>query len=231
MRSLTLARRRQGAWRDMLNFHIIMPFYREYLFDVLKKDIGNMNVYWHPVCDPREMEYFKDNTEPWIKPLPCAPLIIPGDQCYRKINDFVDAGDIIDDHWYGFIGDDDIYAPGFCEKICKFINSKIVIFSMSRGDYSPATDSPYQWPAIPIYQHSLQDIRVANIDLCQMVVRGEILKKTRFGNSSVCDDGHYAETLKARWPKDICILSEIGVFKSFYEQGRYLTDVNTFRTK
>jgi hypothetical protein len=215
----------------MLNFHIIMPFHRGSLYEVLKRDIRNMGAVWHPVCDPDEIKYFENDTEPFIQPVRCDYLTIPGDQCYRKINDFIDQIAIIDDHYYGFIGDDDIYAPGFIQKICKFVTAKIIIFSMSRGDNSPPTDSPYQWPGIPIYQHKLDDIRVANIDLCQMIVRGDILKQTRFGNSSVCDDGHYAENLKNRWPEDILILSEIGVFKSFYEPGRYDTDINTHRTR
>ena len=51
----------------------------------------------------------------------------------------------------------------------------------------------YNWPPIPIYQNKLEDMRVANIDFCQMVVKGEILKQTRFHNASVCDDGNYAD--------------------------------------
>jgi len=215
----------------MLNFHITMPFHRHFLLETLKKDIGAMGVYWHPVCDPDEIKYFEGHNDEWIKPVLCNYLTIPGDQCYRKLNDFIDTGDIIDGHWYGFIGDDDIYAPGFCEKICRFINAKIVTFSMSRGDNSPPTDSPYQWPGAPLYQHTLDCIRVANIDLCQYAVKGEILRQTRFGNASVCDDGNYIVGVKNRWPADICILSEIGVFKSFYEPGRYATDINTHRVK
>jgi len=215
----------------MLNFHIVMAFYREYLHETIKQDIKNMDVYWHPVCEPHEIKYFEKDTEPFIQPI-VSEIKNHYMVGYEKLNKFIELATIIDDHYYGFLGDDDMYAPGFISKIMKFINAKIIIFSASRGDNSPApTDAAYQWPAIPLYLHKLNDIHVANIDLCQMIVRGDILKQTRFQEASSCDDGQYAENLRKKWPDDILILPEIGVFKSFYEKGRYNTDINTHRIR
>ncbi|MHA1342377.1 MAG: hypothetical protein ACTSQG_00190 [Promethearchaeota archaeon] len=204
-----------------MNFHVIVPFYRQHLTDELIKHFEPMDLIWHPVCDKVDIEPFKNIDKDWIKPVLCPPLKIPGETAYRKINDFIDAGDIIDDDYYGFIGDDDMYVPGFIDKI-KQQTAKIIIFSASRGQLTPDDDCIYKWPPIDLIINVLDDVRVAAIDFCQMIVKGEILKKTRFGIHDICDDGHYAENLKNTWPNDIQILPEIGVNKNYFQLGRYI---------
>lgn len=212
-----------------MDFHVIMPYHRSYLHDILKEQFSKMEVIWHPVCDPDEIKDFQNDTEEWIDPVSCCYLTIPGDQCYKKVNDFIESTIIVDDDYYGFLGDDDMYAPDFVNKIKKFIDAGVIITSMSRGDNYTTDQVMYNWPPVPIYQHKFDDVRVANIDFCQMIVRGWILKNTKFHNSSVCDDGEYAVHLKNVYGNDICFLPEIGVFKNFYEPNRYNTDVDTHR--
>ncbi len=206
-----------------MKFHAIMPFYRKHLAPILTKWFESMDVIWHPVCDHIDIEPFIGNTIPWIQPILCEPLKIPGDQCYRKINDFIEAPStiIVDEDYYGFIHDDDMYVPGFINKV-KQQTAKIICFSASRGEICPNDDAIYKWPPIPLILEKLDDIRVANIDMCQMIVKGEILRQTRFGNNSVCDDGHYAENLKSRWPNDILILPELGINFNYFQPGRYI---------
>jgi hypothetical protein len=55
-----------------------------------------------------------------------------------------------------------------------------------------------------------------------MIVKGEILRQTQFGNNDVCDDGNYAEYLKSKWPNEILILPEIGINFNYFQPGRYL---------
>ena len=205
-----------------------MPYHRSYLHDTLKEDLSHKGVIWHPICDSDEIKDFESDKEEWIRPLLCGYLTIPGDQCYKKVNDFIDAGNIISNDYYGFLGDDDMYSPFFIKAVLNS-GAKIIITSMSRGDNYTTDEVIYNWPPIPIYQNTLEDVRVANIDFCQMVVKGEILKQTRFHNASVCDDGEYAEYLKNTWGNEIQFIPEIGVYKNFYEPNRYNTDINTVR--
>ena len=207
-----------------MNFHAIMPFYRKRLLTDLINGFEPMDLVWHPVCDSIDIECFTLEIlekYSWIKPVLCEPLKIPGDQCYRKNNDFINVGDIEDNDYYGFIHDDDMYVSGFIDKI-KLQTAKIIFYSMSRGD-SWATDDigPYNWPPVPIILNTAEDVHVAGIDMCQYIVKGEILKQTRFGNQSICDDGHYAEHLKNNWPNDFIIMPEIGINFNYFQPGRY----------
>lgn len=211
-----------------MNFHVIMPYYRQFLKDELIAHFSKMNVIWHPVCDPIDAKSFENNTIEWIKPLLCQPLK-KGDMAYRKINDFINSKNIIDEDYYSFCHDDDMYVEGFVDKI-KQQNSKIIYFSMCRGDKTPKCDIS-QWPPVPIILHKLEEVHVANIDMCQMIVKGEILKQTQFGYRDGCDDGRYAEMLKTRWPNDTIILPEIGINFNYFQLGRYtnatyLTKIN-----
>jgi|WetSurMetagenome_2_1015567.scaffolds.fasta_scaffold00534_24 hypothetical protein len=202
-----------------MNFHAIMPFYRKHLKDDLLKHFEPMNLIWHPVCDNVDMTSFEKNTLSWIKPLLCMPLL-PGDMCYRKNNDFINAGDIVDDDYYGFIHDDDMYVPGFINKI-KRQTAKIIFYSMDRGERYAPNPGPFNWPPVPIIINKIDDVHVAGIDMCQYIIKGEILRRTKFGYRAFEDDGHYAEYLKNTWPNDILILPEIGIRFNYFEPGRY----------
>jgi len=205
-----------------MNFHAIMPFYRQRLTEILIKHFESMNLVFHPVCDRIDIQPFKDNKISWIQPLLVRPLQIPGDQCYRKNDDFIVMADIIDEDYYGFIHDDDMYVPGFIDKIKKQ-TAKIIFYSASRGQaWATADIGPYNWPPVPLIINTIEDVRIANIDMCQVIVKGEILKQVRYGNSSVCSDGEFAEMLKKTWPNDILILPEFGVNFNYFQPGRYL---------
>ena len=206
-----------------MNFHVLMPFYRKHLTETLIKHLKPMNVIWHPICDHVDIEPFEDINEQWIQPALTPKLKIGQETAYKKVNDCVDRIDIVDDDYYGFVGDDDMYAPGFIDKI-KQQSAKIIVYSCSRGEVTPNDDCPYKWPPIDLVINTLDDIRIANIDFCQYIVKGEILRQMRFGEHNVCDDGHYAIGLKERWPNDILIMKEIGVNKNYFQPGRYTID-------
>lgn len=205
-----------------MNFHVIMPFYRKHLTQKLIKYFEPMKLIWHPICDSVDIEPFKNITLEWIHPLLCQPMN-PADQCYRKNNDFINAGNLVDEDYYGFLHDDDMYVPGFINKI-KQQTAKIIFFSASRGQVCPDDDHPWKWPPVPLLINTIDDVRIAGIDMCQYIMKGEILRQIIFGNSSVCDDGIFAETLKKIWPNDILILPEIGVNFNYFQPGRYIID-------
>lgn len=107
--------------------HVLTPFYRKHLTKTLIAYFEKMDIIWHPICDPTDIEPFKDNTRDWIQPLLCSPLV-PTDQCYRKFNDFINAGQIVDEDYYCFSGDDDMFEPGFFD-VVRQQTSKILINS------------------------------------------------------------------------------------------------------
>ena len=149
---------------------------------------------------------------------------------YKKINDFITLHEIIDDDYYGFMHDDDMYIPEFIEKVKKQ-TSKIIVFSMSRGQFCPKDGHPIKWPPRDLWISKLEDITIGNIDFCQIIIKGEILKQTKFNYSKVTDDGEYAEELVKKWSNDILIIPEIGINFNYFQMGRYIKkiDISKYR--
>ncbi|MHA1342376.1 MAG: hypothetical protein ACTSQG_00185 [Promethearchaeota archaeon] len=203
-----------------MKIHIITPFYRQHLLPTLIKYLEGIDIEWHPVCDPVDIKAFENNDKSWVHPLLCPPLKIPGDQCYRKFNDFIDAGDIINEDYYGFMGDDDMFEPGFFDVI-RQQTAKIIVYSNYRGN-NPTSNHP-QYPLI---MKNIDDICVCNIGTGMYIVKGEILKQTKFKIDHIWDDGRYAENLKNKWPNDIQILPDLFIFGNYFEPGRFTSKEN-----
>ena len=199
--------------------HIITPFYRKHLLKTLIHYLEPMNIEWHPVCDLVDIEAFENNNREWIQPLLCSSFK-PGEQCYRKLNDFIDNTVIIDNDYYCFNCDDDMYEPDFFNNI-RNQTSNILIVSMVRGNSITHNPDIINHPNFPLIQKSLNDIRVCNIGLQQYIIKGLILKQMRFGITRDIDDGLFAEELKRKFPNDIKFLSDCFVFFNYFEPGRY----------
>ena len=132
----------------------------------------------------------------------------------------IDKG-IIDEDYYGFMGDDDMYEDGFFDAI-RQQTSKIVYVSLSRGNATPTNDpkaAPH--PTFPLIIKGLDNVKVCAIGLPQYFMKGSILKQMRFNNTKNCDDGYFAEELAKRWPNDLKFLPEYFAFGNFFEPGRY----------
>jgi hypothetical protein len=199
--------------------HIITPFYRKHLLQTIIHYYSSMDIIWHPVSDSKEIKVFDNNNLEWIQPLLCLPLK-QGEQCYRKLNDFIDNSKIIDNDYYCFNCDDDMYEPNFFD-IIRQQTAKILIVSMVRGNSITYIQGTTNHPTYPLIQKSLEDIRVCNIGLQQYLIKGEILKQMRFSITQDIDDGLFAEELKRKFPNDIKFLSDCFVFFNYFEPGRY----------
>jgi hypothetical protein len=204
-----------------MNIHIITPFHRENMIKTLIKYMEPMNIIWYPVCDPDEIQSFEGINEDWIRPVLCPPLIIPPDQAFRKLNDFLNAAEIIDKDYYAFMGDDDMFEPGFFDVI-KQQTAKIIFCSLARGDTIPAeAEGAGRHPVYPLIINGPEDVRVFNIGLMQFIIKGEIARQVRFNNTSNHDDGKMAEFLKNTFPDDIVYLPGWFGFGNYFEPGRY----------
>jgi hypothetical protein len=186
-----------------------------------------MDIIWHPICDPIDIEPFEDNKISWIKPFLCPPFL-KTDQPYRKFNDFIEGSDIVDNDYYCFIGDDDMFEEGFFDVI-RQQTSKILINSCYRGDVIPDGGIPRsRHPIYPLIMRELENIHYGNIGLGMFTIKGEILKQTRFIAEPVSDDtaycfgdGLYAENLKNKWPNEIKFLTNLFVLGNYFQPGRY----------
>jgi len=197
-----------------MNIHIVCPFKRIELLPTLIKYLEPMNIIFHPVITPEEI--FEVNRD-WIRPLVVEinAYVI----AYEKINKFIEQYPIIDEDYYGFMGDDDMYEPGFFDVI-REQTAGILMYSLYRGDSIPECD-PEKHPPIPIHMCCLDNVRVCNIGLLQYILKGSILRQTRFDTNHRWSDGGYAETLAARFPGEIKFLPNLYGFGNFFQPGRY----------
>jgi hypothetical protein len=205
-----------------MDIHILCPFYRVHLLPTLIHYFEPMGIQWHPIVGHDVKVSFDRD---WIIPLRTNELK-PGEGCYRKINDFIETQQIIDDDYYGFLDDDSMYEPGFFD-IIRQQTAKILFYSVYRGNSIPKNDGAEPHSIHPIRITSLKDIRVCNIGLGMCIIKGEILKQTKFKNTHKWDDGRYMERLKLRFPNEIQILPDLWVFGNYFQVGRY-TDATKF---
>lgn len=214
-----------------MRIHIITPFYRRHLTDVLIKRLTPFDIEWHPICDSVDMQPFENGTLDWIHPLLVPPLQPSPMTAHRKCNDFIDAGDIADEDYYCFMGDDDMYEDDFFDVMREIINNShpgVIICSQYRGNATPACDvGRHPYHALVITK--LEDIRAGNIGMPQYLVRGDVLKHVRFQEYEIWGDGFYAEELRRRFPNEIVFVPDSWCFGGYFQPGRY-TDSATFRS-
>lgn len=199
-----------------MNVHILTPFYRQYLYKTLIHYYGKMGIIFHPICDAVDMLSFKDNELDWVKPCLCPPLN-PGEQCYVKFNYFMDVEEIVDDDYYGFMGDDDMIEEGLADELKKK-TSDIVYISNYRGDAIP-NDGGCPHPVHPIIPRALSDVKPNWIGLGQFYVKGRILRKVRFNIVTGCGDGLFAQNLIGLG--SIEFMPDWFTFGNFFQPGRH----------
>lgn len=198
------------------NIHLIVPFYRKHLYEYLIKNYEKQNIIFHPICDDVDIEPFKNNKFEWIKPLLCPPLK-NGEQCYKKINDFIEDGDIVDNDLYGFCGDDDMYEPNFATELKKS-KADIVFISRYAGDKIPNDGAPHF--LMPLITKNIYDVYPGHIGLGQFFLRGNLLKKLKFRIDTGWGDGLFAQLLMLQ-NKSIEFRPDIFLFINYFQVGRY----------
>lgn len=199
-----------------MNVHILCPFYRQYLYKTLINYYGKMGVIFHPICDSIDINPFKENKLDWVKPFLCPPLK-PKEQCYVKFNYFIDSEEIIDDDYYGFMGDDDMVEDGLIDELKKKI-SDIIYISNYRGDSIP-NDGSCPHSVRPIIPKRPEDVRPNWIGLGQFYVKGHILKEVRFNTASGAGDGMFAQALLRLGSVEF--MSDWFTFGNFFQPGRH----------
>lgn len=199
-----------------MDIHILTPFYRKHLLPTLIKYLKPMNIIWHPVCDPVDIQAFENNSFSWIKGFLTKPIT---DSAYRKINDFIEAGHIIDSDYYCCMGDDDMFEPGLFDMV-RQQTAKIIFISGSLGDSVPDSVQGGHQPRT-LWIKKSSDIITGSIGFAQFIVKGEILKQIKFRLENCYDDGALCMELRDRWPNDYVIMSNWFVFGNYFEKGRY----------
>lgn len=203
-----------------MNIHILVPFYRKYLYKTLLHYYNNLGIIFHPICDHVDIEPFKDNILEWVKPFLCPPLK-NGEPCYTKFNYFLENNDIIDNDYYGFAGDDDMFEEGLVDELQKS-EAEIIFISSYRGDTVP-NDGGAPHPAEILLQRNIHDVCRGRIGLGMFFVKGYILRPLRFVTDNGWGDGIFAENLCDKGTLEF--KPDVFLFFNYFQPGRH-TDKN-----
>lgn len=206
-----------------MNVHILMPFHRRHLYNTLIHYYEPHNIIWHPIGDDWDLEPFRDNSSNWIQPYRC-PELKPGEQAYRKLNDFIEGNELVPEDYYGFACDDDMFEPGFFDEL-KTRKEDIVFNSSYRGDKIP-NDGTEPHPTGCLIHHDTRNIAVCCIGLGMFFVKGEVLQNLRFGITYGWDDGRFAEML-VTLGKSMEFMPDWFLLFNYFQPGRF-TDPNCF---
>jgi len=210
-----------------MKIHIVCPFYRIHLIPSLIHYFEPMGIHFYPMVSP-ELDIFPKDID-WIHPVHCKELWrvskeIPGESAFRKVNDFADTQEIIDDDYYCFMTDDDMYEPGFFD-VVRQQTAKIIINSVFRGDSIPDSGPEVsRHPPVPMIVNGINDIRPChNVGLASYVIKGSVFRQGRFSVTDYNDDGHYALRLARNFPNDIVFLPDLWMLAAYFQPGRYTT--------
>lgn len=154
-----------------MGIHVITPFSRPQNIPVLVEHLRPFNVQWWPLC--HEETRFPD--EQWIHPQKTQyseDWIPTGAQCYCKMNQYIERG-LFDDDMYCVLCDDDLYEPGFFDKI-RAINGDVIISSMRLPDGRDLMAAP-------------QNCYPSRVGFEQLIIRGRIFKNYRYDNHCQAD--------------------------------------------
>lgn len=205
--------------------HIITPFTRTENKNFYIEKLKNLNIYWHvllstdhELCDDVEIKL-----SPWILvyKIDSEKLETFKYKNVEKINNFIKNDLIIDHDYYFILNDDDWLEDNFIEKLKKY-NDDILFISMKRGHTLP--HQPIQGTSIhgvnTLYPY--KNVGRGSIGFEQMIVKGHILKQMTFIDHGE-SDGFMAEWLQKNF--DVKYIQDIFIYFNYLEPGRWNTNI------
>jgi len=209
-----------------MKIHVLTPFYRVYLAPTLIHYLEPMGIEWYPVMTPSELYPFNKS---WIHPIYMDSELPPKAKCCYKFNVFLEQQKVVDDDYYVFMCDDNMYEPGFFDVI-RLQTAKIVICSLYRGDTIPDDGASERHSPTTLKAIKHGDIRPGNIDYAQYIIKGELFKTHPFNVFIGRTDGIYIRNLSIEYPNDIAFIPDLYAWLNYFQVGRY-TSKNKFPKK
>jgi hypothetical protein len=200
-----------------MNIHVLTSFWRIENKDILIDYLKPMDITWHPVVYVHD---YKENilfNEPWIEAVYMDNYPPGVHRNYHKMNYFIETQEIVDDDYYCFMADDDMYEADVMPFV-KEQTADVVFISAKRGDHRiPFGNACHGTHTL--FAYGKDSIRMGNVDKGQIFVKGKILKASRFGNIDE-SDGLYAEWLVNNF-KYIKYAPDKYFLFNFFQPGRW----------
>lgn len=173
-----------------MQIHVSTPLWRVENIPALIEYLEPEQVTWHPICD-YPINFGKD----WILPIVCVPPDDwhPGAYKTKYLQEYVE---IVDDDYWAFMNDDDLYETGFFNKI-RQCTEDVIVVSMMRGNHPvDSTGAPYDCFTLLA---APQNMIVAGVGNQQFVIKGRVFRQMPIHNTGLAD-GMIGEWLKAHYP-------------------------------
>jgi O-antigen biosynthesis protein len=197
----------------MVNVHLVSVFSRHGLLNTLLSLYRPMAIIWHLV--QFQNEKLVVSAENWVQPF-IIPKDFHPDLMIQANNYFIQNAEIVDEDYYAFAPDDDMYEPGVMDKI-KQCTEDVVIISMKRGDHIP-NDGTVPHGTDTLYACA-ENVRVNYIGGEQIFVKGHIFKKHLFVEDYYGADGLMAITLEERY--NVRYEPRLFVLFNYFQPGRW----------
>lgn len=212
---------------DAKNIHLVTPFTRHHLFNTLVDAYKSMDILWHIILFQDQWEKFEKLCTSYKDCKWIFPVIIPMsskkcnvfDVVAYKVNWFIQHCAIIDEDYYVFAGDDDMFEEGVFDKI-KLVNDDIVVISMKRGHHTPrGLPVINRHPTNTLIAHP-DNMKTCSVGAQQYFVKGMIFREHPFNEKNHYWDGemivHYKES-----GEQIRYEPTLFALFNYYEPGRW----------
>lgn len=173
-----------------MNIHVITPFFRTQNIPALIVYLEGENVLWHPITD-YPIEFGKS----WVIPMVCPEPPADWHVSSYKTNYFISHHGIIDDDYYCFMCDDDLYEAGFFAKI-RGCTEPVIVVSMKRGQHPVKSDSAHDTATLVARPKNMVRGWVSSQ---QYIIKGSVLR-TIIIDPSGWADGIVGEFLYDHYP-------------------------------
>lgn len=209
-------------------YNIITSVGRLQNITMIKKHVEPFNINWHVITD-EDIGFSINFPDAWITSYVC-----PNDhiefwaRCHGALNWFIETQTIKDDELYCFMNDDDGYESYFFNKLTHTrdemksihgVEPDVIIVSMLRGNNIPNNLTPErQHNTTQLIAHP-DCMRVGQVGLEQIVIRGKLLKKYRFP-IDVCGDGMLIEQVVRE--NNVAYAPHINALFNYFEPGRWI---------
>lgn len=193
-----------------MKFHVFMAMSREWTIPFWLEQLEPLDVIWDVLSEKPLPLPEKD----WIKPF----LYDRGDSIcvnHHGFNEWLKNQTVVDEDYYVMLADDDFFEPGFLDKL-RAVTTPFIVVSCKRGDNAVGKYSNSTLWASP------DNMRRSSITGSQLITRGDIFKKHRFGEAHWQEDGVYIENRWREYPHDLfTFLPEVFQLFNYLEPGRY----------
>lgn len=203
----------------MKQIHLIMPFMRHELKQVLIDAYRPMNICLYPIMfEDEETEWNESWMFPFVIPMQSkdCKVMMPGT---FKRNWWIRENKIIDDDYYVTVDDDDMYEADVFDRI-KQLDDDIVIISMLRGHAVPEGVSEIRKYQTSLLYACKANTKIGQISAQQSFVKGKIFKAHIFNEDAHHWDGEIAEH-HIEDGEQIRFEPELYALFNYYEPGRW----------